>query len=456
MRIIILARIHANLPALEAILAEMEAHHWDALWVIGDWITHGPHPAEVIERLRPLCTLGVIGQGDQAVLQCAGSEEEATTAFSAACWSYHQLTRAQRRYLRLLSSSLRFKLEGRRFLLTQGHTLADGEALRHELPTETWLRIFKQAQADVLVVSSGEKPFVHRLGELLCINVGAVGYPQSEQAEASYACLTLAGGDLQVEFRRVPYALQTVWEACQEAGLPLFPPLGQAELDPGSLPESNQQAYAENEPGLDRRLLPVLELVRTRNPEEDEARLLTVSHLAMQLFDQLQPLHHLGREERFWLECAALLHSLERSRHPRSYPRRALPIILNTTLLPFDSRERLLIGSLVRYQQKRPRKKHQNYALLKAEERSKVQILAALLRLALAIAENGTAIEDLYGEITPRKVKLKLITHEPAETLQKEVKKRGRRLAHLFGRKLRVKVLSLESPPPSPETTEDR
>ncbi len=455
MRIIILARIHANLPALKAILAELETQPYDALWVIGDWITHGPHPAEVIERLRPLCTLGVIGQGDQAALQCAGIEENPTDAFSATCWSYHRLAPAQRRYLRLLSSSLRFKLEGHRFLLTQGYDLADGETLRHDLPTETWLRIFKKAQADVLVVSSGERPFVHRLGELLCINVGAVGYLQSEETEASYTCLTLAEGDLQVEFRRVPYAIQEVWDACHEAGIPPFPPVGQAQLAPEPVPEASQQTYGDSEPGLDRRLLPVLELVRARNPEEDEARLLAVSRLALQLFDQLHPLHHLGREERFWLECAALLHSLERSRHPRSYPRRGLQTILTTSLLPFDSRERLLIGSLVRYQQKRPRKKHQNYALLKAEERSKVQILSALLRLALALAESETPIEEIYDEITPRKIKLSLLAHTPEETLKEKAQKHGKRLAHLFGRKLRVKVLPLEGASLPAETPEE-
>lgn len=447
MRIAVLARMCANLPAVEAVLDDLMAQKHDALWCVGDWVTYGPHPEAVIARLRPLCTLGVVGAGDLSVLRCADMDGKAEEAFSSACWSYHQLSKENRRYLRLLSTSLRFKLEGRRFLLTQGAGLGDEGELSPALPAEAWLRLFQKLQTDVLVISSGAPGFVYRLGEVLCINVGAVGNAE----KASYALVELTDGLVQVGFRDVPYPVHTVWETCREQGLPEFPPYEDAL--PVDAIEANH-SHGENDEAetlLDRRLLPVLELARARG-DGDEAHLFTVSRLALQLFDQLQPMHHLGREERFWLECAALLHTLERPRHPRSYPRRALQTILNTPLLPFETRERLLIGSLVRYQRQRPRKKHQNYALLKAGERSAVQTLSALLRLALALAESEVSVEDLYGSITPRKLKLQLITRVPADELCRLARKRGKRLAHLYGRKLRVSYLLLEEPPAGNET----
>ncbi len=444
MRIAILAGLHANLPALEAVLADLAERSYDVLWCLGDWCSGGPHPDAVIERLRPLCTVGVIGAGDQAILQCAENSNAIEDALSPLCWTYHQLSKESRRFLRLLSASVRFTLGKQRFLLAQGAGVGDEGVPPAEAPNEDWLRFFQQAQADVIVVHHTARAFVRQIGAAWCINVPAVGYPHDGRAEAAYAWLELEEETLQVEFRRVPYAIEEVWQACRDQGIPLFPPRTvDRAADP--TPEPGINHAPPEELLLDRRLAPVLALARARS-ENDEAYRLTVSRLALQLFDQLQGLHHQGREERFWLECAALLHTLERKRHPRRYPRRALQTILKTPHLPFETRERLLIGSLVRYQKRRPRKKHQNYALLNPDERNSVQILSALLRLAIVLAKAETPVQDLYAEVSPRKLKLQLITTAPAEALCRRARRRGRRLARRFGRKLRVSYL-VETPP---------
>lgn len=445
MRVAVLARLHANLPALEAVLDDLARQDYAALWCIGDWVTHGPHPDAVVERLRPLCTLGVLGAGDVAVLNCAEVVSEAEEALSPLCWTYHRLNKENRRYLRLLSSNVRFQLSGRRFLLAQGLEGVEEGMLRPGTPSEFWLRLFQQVQAEVLLVSNGGEAFVQPLGEALCVNVGAVGYTRYGRAEACYALLDITDDAVKVEFRCAPYAIGEVWEACREHGIPLFPPLLIESADPPASLETFNHA-AEEETLSDRRLVPVLDLARMRGDGE-EAHWFAVSRLALQLFDQLQPLHHLGRQERFWLECAALLHTLERGRHPRRYPHRALRTILKTPLLPFDARERLLIGSLVRYQQERPRKKHQNYALLKPEERSAVQILAAILRLAITLAGAETQVEEVYSTISPRKLKLRLLIPTADADIKVRVKRHGKRLARLFGRKLRVTCLALEHTP---------
>lgn len=445
MRVAVLARLHANLPALEAVLDDLAGQEYAALWCIGDWVTHGPYPDAVVERLRPLCTLGVLGAGDVAVLNCAEVTSEAEEALSPVCWTYQRLNKEQRRYLRLLSSSARFQLGGRHFLLTQSVDGVDEGMLRPDAPGEFWLRLFQQAQAEVLLVSSGGEAFVQSLGEALCINLGAAGATHAGRAEASYALLDISDAAVQVEFRRVPYPIGDVWEACREQGIPLFPPLFVESADSVPPPEPFNHPH-EEETLSDRRLVPVLDLARLRG-DGDEAHWFAVSRLALQLFDQLQSLHHFGRQERFWLECAALLHTLERGRHPRKYPRRALRTILKTPLLPFDARERLLIGSLVRYQQERPRKKHQNYALLKPEERNVVQILAAILRLAIALAEAQPPVEEVYGTISPRKLKLRLLARASDGEAAARAKRRGKRLARLFGRKLRVTCLPLDLAP---------
>lgn len=66
MRVAVLTDIHANAPALEAALEAVG--DFDQLWVLGDMVGYGPHPNEVVERLRGLDAVTVQGNHDAAVL----------------------------------------------------------------------------------------------------------------------------------------------------------------------------------------------------------------------------------------------------------------------------------------------------------------------------------------------------------------------------------------------------
>ena len=66
MRIAVLSDIHANLPALEAVLTALGTV--DAVWHLGDVVGYGPHPDEVVTRLRELGAVGVRGNHDAAAL----------------------------------------------------------------------------------------------------------------------------------------------------------------------------------------------------------------------------------------------------------------------------------------------------------------------------------------------------------------------------------------------------
>jgi len=72
MRIGVLSDIHSNLPALEAVLAALGP--LDAVWHLGDVVGYGPHPDEVVTRLREIGAIGVRGNHDAAAL--GGSEVE--------------------------------------------------------------------------------------------------------------------------------------------------------------------------------------------------------------------------------------------------------------------------------------------------------------------------------------------------------------------------------------------
>lgn len=73
-----------------------------------------------------------------------------------------------------------------------------------------------------------------------------------------------------------------------------------------------------------------------------------VTRIALKIFDDLQNLHRLGSTERFYLECAGILHDIGvHTQGAKGHHKASLNIILTTPILQFNNKERLIIGSIV-------------------------------------------------------------------------------------------------------------
>jgi exopolyphosphatase/guanosine-5'-triphosphate,3'-diphosphate pyrophosphatase len=157
----------------------------------------------------------------------------------------------------------------------------------------------------------------------------------------------------------------------------------------------------------------VLELVKTFDYEEAHTQ--HVTFLALRLFDELQDLHKLGPDQRFQLLCAGLLHDIGWAEGWKDHHKTALRTILETPLLQFDSKERLIIGSVARYHRKAlPDLKHDHYAALDPPEREVVNILAALLRLADGLdRSHRRLVKDLTAKASHKKVIIRCASEVP-------------------------------------------
>ena len=198
----------------------------------------------------------------------------------------------------------------------------------------------------------------------------------------------------------------------------------------------------------DSRLRTVLRLAEKCGYEEEHSHQVTV--LALRLFDELESLHGLGAEERFWLQCGALLHDIgwiegQQGRHHKT----ALRIILNTPLLPFDERERLIVGSVARYHRKAlPSERHDHFAALDAEDQDVVRVLAAILRVADGLDRtHQSLVEDLWCEVLPELIIVHCAVCYPAEVERQTAWEKGELLSQLFERRLFISS-GLPSAPP--------
>src|SRR5262245_25706269 len=127
MRIAIFSDIHANLPALEAVLDQIRAGRYDRTYCLGDLVGYATFPNEVAARIRQERIPTVMGNYDDGVgfdrddCGCAyREEEEKRRGDQSLAWTKAHATTDTKAFLRTLKPEIRFESDGRRVLLVHG------------------------------------------------------------------------------------------------------------------------------------------------------------------------------------------------------------------------------------------------------------------------------------------------------------------------------------------------
>jgi len=158
----------------------------------------------------------------------------------------------------------------------------------------------------------------------------------------------------------------------------------------------------------------VLRLAQTCEYEVEHTN--QVTFLAVRLLDELHSLHHFGQVERAWLVYASMLHDIGWIEGWKNHHKVSLRIILATPMLPFNHKERLIIGSIARYHRKSlPDLTHDHYSALLPAQRHIVDVLAACLRLADGLdRSHQQRLKDLHCKVTKKKIRITCDTTQPA------------------------------------------
>lgn len=247
MRIALISDVHANLPALRAVLADAESIGCTAVWCAGDVVGRGPHPDEVTEELRRREIPTVQGNWDEAVSMAreqSGSiwstpqSEEAGRASLA--WTSARLSEANQTWLRQLPATLRLAVEGRSTLIFHGTPLKQNEYLWADRPSRYFARIASDEADDLFCFGHTHESFHRVVGQSHFVAAGSVGCGSGDDPRARYAVLYLAGGDIVAGFRSVDYDRDAVLRDLAAAGLApellAEPPVPHPSVDPGLEP----------------------------------------------------------------------------------------------------------------------------------------------------------------------------------------------------------------------------
>jgi len=225
MKIALLGDVHANLPALQAVLAHIRQQAVDAVWNTGDFVGYNAFPNEVIDQLRQTDAVSIVGNYDRKVLKFKKKKDKwqktkRPEKYLAFKWAYKTLTKENRAYLRSLPQERRLHVSGQQILLTHGSPAAMDEALTPETPDRRFRELAQIAETDVVVCGHSHRPFARQVDGVWFINTGSVGRPDDGDPRASYAVLEIEPDDLQVKHYRLDYDIAQAVAAIQQNNFP--------------------------------------------------------------------------------------------------------------------------------------------------------------------------------------------------------------------------------------------
>lgn len=427
--------VHANLPALEAVLEDASKRGVSEIWNVGDLTGYGAFPDDVVRRLRKENAQSVAGNYDLKVLKVKekkeeeeGEKEEPPQDWNAIKWTYDNLSKKSRIYLKSLPEELRLEAGGKRILLTHRNPLPGDEQISPGTPDENLRELAHLADADVIIFGHSHLPFSRQVDGVWFINPGGAGRQDDGDPRASYAILQI--NPFEVNHFRIDYDVEKAAAAIRENGLPeVFAQMTLQGLSPDA-------AALELSKKNEQRLEEVLKTARSVSYNEGHST--QVTRLAMRLFDELGELHGLGAEERFWLQCAGILHDIGWIEGQKGHHKTSLRIILAEPHLPFDERERNIVGSIARYHRRKlPNKGHRHFAALRRDERQKVKALSAILRVADGLDfTRHNLVKDITSEVSPKQVIVNCAVSGEAENEKERAMKKGDLFQKVFNREL--------------------
>jgi exopolyphosphatase/guanosine-5'-triphosphate,3'-diphosphate pyrophosphatase len=165
-----------------------------------------------------------------------------------------------------------------------------------------------------------------------------------------------------------------------------------------------------------------------------------VARLALQLFDSLRGPLRLNEDDRFLLECGAVLHDIGWVEGQQGHHKTSMRLILQDVSMPLEDAERKMIGLLVRYHRRAlPSPDHPLYAELSEPERRRADLLAGLVRLADGLDRtHQCAVEQAEAEVTERVVTVRCRVRIPAGPEMSAAREKADLLERATGRRIEI------------------
>ena len=236
MRIALLSDVHANLPALEAVLEAIDAQQdLTGVYHLGDLVGYAPWPNEVVSLLRDRAIAGVSGNYDSTVAtsykHCGCKYEDPRQeelSHISYAWTLESTSQDSKQFL----GALPFRLDvrpfgghqsGPRLILVHGNPVLNTFYWTEDRPDTFNRQMAEQAGAragDVIAFGHTHKPWYKNIDGIHFVNTGSVGRPKDGDPRAGYVILTFTAQAVETEIVRVEYDIERACAAIEESTLP--------------------------------------------------------------------------------------------------------------------------------------------------------------------------------------------------------------------------------------------
>ena len=226
MKYAVFSDVHGNLPALEAVLSDIEGQGVDKALHCGDLVGYGPFPNQVINLIRSRGIDGVMGNYDDGVgferddCGCAYRDEtQRQLGHRSLDWTKARVTGENKEFLKSLPRELRLSQGTFEVLVTHGSPRRINEYLYEDRPVKTFSRLLEVGGCNILVCGHTHLPYHKVIDGKHVVNVGSLGKPKDGDPRATYALLTITDG-LGVDFWRISYDVERMAMAIEASELP--------------------------------------------------------------------------------------------------------------------------------------------------------------------------------------------------------------------------------------------
>jgi putative phosphoesterase len=223
----VITDIHANLPALQAALARIDALGIERIHCGGDLVGYGPHPNEVCALIAERAIPTIYGNYDYAIARdlhdcgCAYiTPHDRELGQRSVEWTLAHTDRTSKAFMRALPFDLRFRVGATAVHLVHGSPRKVNEYLFEDKPASLYERLAAAEPDQVLVFGHTHKPWIHSYGAVRFVNCGSVGKPKDGDPRGAFAILAATADDVEVTIERVDYDAEAVAREVAGAGLP--------------------------------------------------------------------------------------------------------------------------------------------------------------------------------------------------------------------------------------------
>jgi putative phosphoesterase len=234
MRIALIADIHGNLVALEAVLAELANEVVDQIICLGDVAATGPQPREVVARLRALDCLVVMGNADAWLLDPpranGEADDEAGRIAAIDRWCAEQLSDQDRAYLRSFSLTIAVEMGGgERLIACHGSPRSFDDQITATTAEAALDVMLADVHATIVAAGHTHIQLVRRYQDLILLNPGSIGLPIDRVPPAApirnapwaeYAMVSTGSDCLRLDLRRVPVEVTRLLTLARASAMP--------------------------------------------------------------------------------------------------------------------------------------------------------------------------------------------------------------------------------------------